>query len=339
MKKTIAIILSIAAALCIFSCAKDPKPGANDANKRYFEAWLHVNYPDAKPTGLGIYIIEEEVGTKYAVADSGCAFVNYVVRDLEGNITSYNGKETAKQMGTYDTTTYYGPAKWFTTPGVLQAGVHEAIRGMKMGGRRKVIIPSWLMSYKVYETEEEYLEKDTDGTGSIYDITVEDFTDDIKSWELRQIGTYFDENMDIFHGKLVSDSLKYGFYYQQLEKPTAKDTLKSDTTIYINYTGKLLNGLVFDTTIEKVAKDNGLYKEGKTYQPVPVTMASEYKDIKLDGSSVISGFAMTIQQMKANEKGIGVFVSDLGYQSSGSGASIPGYSPLVFEIELTAKPE
>jgi hypothetical protein len=71
MKKTIAIVLSIAAALCIFSCAKDPKPGANDANRRYFEAWLHVNYPDAKPTGLGIYIIEEEVGTRYAVADSG----------------------------------------------------------------------------------------------------------------------------------------------------------------------------------------------------------------------------------------------------------------------------
>ena len=109
MKKTIAIALSIAAALCIFSCAKDPRPGANDANKRYFEAWLHVNYPDAKPTGLGIYILEEEVGTKYAVADSGCAFVNYIVRDLEGNITSYNTKETAKQMGTYDTTTYYGP--------------------------------------------------------------------------------------------------------------------------------------------------------------------------------------------------------------------------------------
>ena len=54
MKKTIAIALSIAAALCFFSCAKDPKPGANDANRRYFEAWLHVNYPDAKPTGLGI---------------------------------------------------------------------------------------------------------------------------------------------------------------------------------------------------------------------------------------------------------------------------------------------
>jgi FKBP-type peptidyl-prolyl cis-trans isomerase len=68
-------------------------------------------------------------------------------------------------------------------------------------------------------------------------------------------------------------------------------------------------------------------------------MASEYKDIKLDGSSVIEGFALTIKQMKANEKGIGVFWSPMGYQSSGSGASIPGYAPLVFEIELTAKPE
>lgn len=340
MKKTFAIAFSIAAALCIFSCAKEPKTSANEANKRYFEAWLQVNYPDAKPTGLGIYVLEEETGTQYAVADSGVAFVNYVVRDLEGNITSYNGKETAKQMGTYDTTTYYGPAKWFTTPGSIQTGVLEAIRGMRKGGKKKVIIPSWLMSYKVYETEEQYLAASTDGTGSIYDITVTDFAEDINTWELKEIGTYFDNNMDIFHGMSVKeDSLSYGFYYQQLEKPSSLDTLKSDTTIYINYTGKLLNGLVFDTTIEKVAKDNGLYKAGNTYKPLPVTMGAEYSDIRLDGNSVISGFAMTLKQMKADEKGIGVFMSQLGYQSSGSGSSIPGYAPLIFEIELTAKPE
>ena len=210
---------------------------------------------------------------------------------------------------------------------------------MKMGGRKKVIIPSWLMSYKVYETEEEYLAVSSDGTASIYDITVEDFTDDIYEWELRQIGTYFDNNMDTFHGKAIADSVKYGFYYQQLEKPTSVDTLKNDTTIYINYTGKLLNGLVFDTTIEKVAKDNGLYTSGRTYEPLPVTLAAEYSDIKLDGNSIIEGFALTIKQMKADEKGLGIFWSPMGYQSSGSGASIPGYAPLVFEIELTAAPE
>ena len=339
MKKTIAIALSIAAALCIFGCAKEPKSGANEANRRYFDAWLHVNYPDARPSGLGIYILEDKAGSGAPVLDSGCVFVNYIAKDLEGTITSYNGKETAKQMGSYDTTTYYGPDKWFTTPGALQAGVHEAVRGMRIGGSRKVIIPGWLMSYKVYETEEEYLAKSSDVTGGIYEITVEDFTDDISAWELRQIGTYFDNNMDVFHSKHISDSLSYGFYYQQLEKPSSLDTLKSDTTIYINYTGKLLNGLVFDTTIEKVAKDNGLYKAGKKYAPVSVTMAAEYKDIKLGGNDVIEGFAKTLKQMKADEKGIGVFMSQLGYKSSGSGASIPGYAPLIFEIELTAKPE
>ena len=38
------------------------------------------------------------------------------------------------------------------------------------------------------------------------------------------------------------------------------------------------------------------------------------------------------------EKGIGVFYSPLGYNYSGSGASIPGYAPLIFEIEVVEKP-
>jgi FKBP-type peptidyl-prolyl cis-trans isomerase len=58
-----------------------------------------------------------------------------------------------------------------------------------------------------------------------------------------------------------------------------------------------------------------------------------------DKSSMISGFAKTLWQMKAMEKGVGVFYSSLGYGYSGSGSSIPGYSPLIFEIELVAKPE
>jgi FKBP-type peptidyl-prolyl cis-trans isomerase len=56
-------------------------------------------------------------------------------------------------------------------------------------------------------------------------------------------------------------------------------------------------------------------------------------------SSVVSGFALTLWQMKAMEKGIGIFISDYGYAANGNGNSIPGFSPLIFEIELVAKPE
>jgi FKBP-type peptidyl-prolyl cis-trans isomerase len=58
-----------------------------------------------------------------------------------------------------------------------------------------------------------------------------------------------------------------------------------------------------------------------------------------DKSTIIEGFALTLWQMRAMEKGVGVFYSNLGYNYSGSGSSIPGYAPLIFEIELVEKPE
>ena len=70
-----------------------------------------------------------------------------------------------------------------------------------------------------------------------------------------------------------------------------------------------------------------------------MTWGDEYSDITLSSSSVISGFALTLWQMKAFEKGVGIFYSPLGYSYSGSGSSIPGYAPLIFEIEIVEEPE
>ena len=50
-RKAAYIILALAAA----SCAKAVVEGTNIAEKRYFDAWLQNNYPNVKPTGLGIY--------------------------------------------------------------------------------------------------------------------------------------------------------------------------------------------------------------------------------------------------------------------------------------------
>ena len=135
---------------------------------------------------------------------------------------------------------------------------------------------------------------------------------------------------------------------KRLSQKTGKEeTFPSDTTIYINYTGKLLNGLVFDTNIEKVAWDNGLYSSSKSYEPAKIKWGESYSELTMgdDDSSVITGFAMTLWDMRnLNEegkydKGVGVFYSPLGYGYSGSGSSIPPYAPLVFEIEIVANPE
>ena len=346
MKKIFSAILYTAAIIVCAGCAKTVQPGPNDASNRYLEAWMKLNHPEATQTELGVYVLEDEAGTGAVVEKDAFAIVDYVITDLEGNITSYTDKMTAKQLGEYDTTAYYGSRVWTTTEATIAAGVSDILVGMKVGGRKKAVIPNWLMTYKVYDNIEDYFDppKEKDETSSatsyenaIYDFTVRDFTTDISGWEIKKIGNYFTENPSL--DLTVADSLQLGFYYKQLAAPTDTTSFPKDTTIYINYTGKLLSGLVFDTTDERIAKDNGLYSASKTYAPVSVKWGEEYSDLQLGGSSVIPGFALTLWQMRSFEKGVGIFYSALGYMYSGSGSSIPGYAPLIFEIEIVEKPE
>ena len=286
MKKILSAILYTAAALAFAGCAKVISEGSNDANKRFFDAWIKVHHEGARFTDLGVYILENEDGDGAVVEKDGFAIIDCVVTDLDGNITSYTYKETAKQLGQYDTAYYYGPRVWTTTEGTIQAGIADVLIGMKVGGRKKVAIPGWLLTYKVYDNVEDYLNppkgdltNSTSSDNAIYDFTVRDYAKNINDYQIQKIGEYLSENPEL--GLTVKDSLQMGFYYKQLVAPQSLDSLKSDTTVYINYTGKLLNGLVFDTTDERTAKDNGIYSSSKSYEPVPVKWASEYSDIQL----------------------------------------------------------
>lgn len=355
MNKTLSIALYIAASLLLAGCAKTVTPGPNEANKRYFEAWMHLNHPNLEPTGLGIYIIDEEEGNGAAVTEKGFALVDYKISSLEGKISSYTEEETAKQLGDYSITNYYGPKFLTTFKTTIQAGVGDALYGMKVGGYRKVIVPSWLMTSKEFATAEEYLnyydEDDSPSYSStVYELTVRDFTEDMNKWQIDSIVRFFGNDKvtiggtpadQIFAGMAEADSVRTGFFYKQLAAPQDTTSFKKDTVLYINYTGKLLNGLVFDTNIERVAKDNNLYSSSRTYEPMQINWAEKYEDLTMTSSKsdMIPGFAMTLWQMRSMEKGVGIFYSNYGYGVSGSGSSIPGYAPLIFEIELVAKPE
>ena len=355
MKKALSTALYIAATLLLAGCAKTVTPGPNEANKRYFDAWMQINHPGIEPTGLGIYVIDEQEGNGADVTDNGYALVDYKISSLEGNISSYTDEKTAKQLGDYSITNYYGPKFLTTYKTTIQAGVGDALYGMKVGGYRKIIVPSWLMTAKEFASAQEYLdyydEDDSPSyTSTIYELTVRDFTEDINKWQIDSIVRFFGNDKvtiggtpadQIFAGMAEADSVKTGFLYKQLAAPQDTTSFKKDTVLYINYTGKLLNGLVFDTNIERVAKDNNLYSSSKTYEPMQINWAEKYEDLTMTSSKsdMIPGFAMTLWQMRAMEKGVGVFYSPYGYGVSGSGSSIPGYAPLIFEIELVAKPE
>ncbi len=341
-----------AAAMTFCSCAKSVSVGINEADKRYFDAWLSVNAPEAERAGRGIYVFPEytEEGTGITVEADGFAILRYVIRNLDGTISSYTDQKYAEQLGTYNPSSYYGVQVQTTTPETIRAGFYDAIIGMKAGGSKRFIVPEWLMSYSNYTTEEEFLAQETEYSSSIYDVKVVDFTKNINNWQLLKMTECFNKPdfcNGAFAGTQIQDSTSLGFYFKMLNKVESKKEFPTDTTIYINYTGKLLdlpdyygNGLVFDTTLENTAKDNHIYSQSKDYKPVAIKWGEKHSDITLNGSNVVSGFSQTLWNMvncAPGTKAVGVFYSDLGYGYNGSG-SIPSYAPLVFEIEIVEKP-
>ena len=326
--------LALLTAGTLVSCAVKEETPANENEKAYLEAWIHTHHPDAGKAGMGIYILDDEpAGSGKAVELPCYARVTYTIRDLDGNISSTSDSTVAKQLGEYDKSYYYGPRVWSVHENSLNKGIEDMIVGMTEGSSREAVIPGWLQTYNRYDSEEEYLSKVKDNSPQIYSVKIIEVTDDIIQWQIDTMERYSAKYLD------GVDSLFYGFYYKQLSAPVSDETLHTDTTIYINYTGKLLNGQVFDTTDERIAKDNNIYSSSKTYAPVEVTMSADSTEVKLDDSDIITGFARTLWEMKPMEKGIGMFYSEYGYRTSGSGSLIPEYSPLVFEIEIVENPD
>ena len=330
------LVIAAAAAVC-FSCVRSEQTGINDANKRYFDAWMKINHPDAIREGLGIYILEETAGKGVKAGnaeDYPYAYISYTSTDLDGNITETTDAAVAKQLGTYaGASKYYGPIVRLRNSTAMTAGQDMVIDNMNVGGTRKAVIPGWFNTMTVRaSTEEEYLEKVT-GSDIILTLTLHEVFKDLTEWQLDSISRYL-----IHHYSHPGDSLKYGFYYIQTKAPDDDNPFENGSTVYLNYTGMLLNGDIFDTSISEVAKDAGIYNSDAEYSPLKVTMNDDYEEITTTTSSgssgsLVKGFSYCVSLMKAGEKGTCIFYSGLGYEGTAKD-KIPAYSPLRFDIEM-----
>lgn len=339
MKRFINIAMGLAAIAALTgSCAKNVATGTNDLNKRYFDAWLKTHHPDAARTALGAYIIEDTPGTGELLGNSESTpfiYASCTITDLDGNVSSTDSRVLAQQIGSYKESNYYGPGIVSRLEGRSYAGVNDVLSTMRVGGTRKAVIPGWLISTSVFDKEEDYLNT-ASGTDAIYTFTVEEAIKDLEKWELDSIARYMARtNPGV-------DTVVTGFYYVQTKEPLDTSSFSTDVTVYLNYTGRLLNGQVFDTTIKDTAKVHGIYSASRDYKPTTVKWdAEDFSKITMgdDESTVVTGFSRLVSMMKAGEEGFAVFYSPYGYSASGSGSSIPAYSPLIFEIQLLGRNE
>lgn len=341
MKKMNPILRNVflaALAVCLTgACKKSSDDETIAAAERYFEAWRAINYPDAVKKD-GIYIIEDQPGTGLEWRESlPVTFLTYTMRNLDGTV-SHNSDETwAKQLGTWNQTYYYGPQTAMTGEGLSYAGLDILLDGMRQGGTRTAIVPSWMMTYERYDDADEYLKHQTDVSAAIYTIKFIDQTEDFQEYEFREMKAYAQAHWN------VSDTLSTApvFFKSHSVFKTEPKAMPNDTTVYINYIGRRISdGQVFDTNIADTAKFYHIYSPSKTYEPVSVTWAETATDIKMSGNSVISGFGYGLAAMHPEESASFVFGYNLGYGSSGGSNTnlVPPYAALRFDVEMVPKP-
>lgn len=353
--------------LLSLSCAKTETVSSNVKAKRFFDAWLQMNYPAAYekgPQGWGWYYNpdKEVPGTGKPVADSAWVQVRFTSYNIGGVIVASSEERPHRQIGDYETYNYYGPVVWNKGDATaLPAGLRDLLPDMKVGGKRQAFIPGWLNSLVDYASGTYYF-SDVENAGShlVYEIEIVDVTNNMTRWGVDSLVRYVGHNPACPHAKSNADvpaelarfvrcpeeskdTTNLGFWYQRLKEPDKVKSWPTDTTVYLDYVGRRLDGTVFDTSIKDTARKYDLYSSSATYSPMKMKIAAVYFDSKMistsDGSesSLINGFSYAVKKMHPGEWGVALFHQGMGYAQS-SQASIPSYSPLMFELRLVDAP-
>lgn len=328
--------------LSAWGCAQENLPSTGETAQSYLNLWMEKYHPGIAPTSAGLYILEDKPGTgELWNYENDYAYVEVTVRTLSGSISSTTNETLSRQVGTYVKGNYYGPRFQAVGEGYSYAGFDALLDGMREGGERLAVVPAWMLTTNRYNTQQEYIKSATLTTSLVYGVTLRGQAEDVSAVEKDSLTRYVNRHFGAV-APTVYDTEKENdgtFYFiSDASSHSEQEGRGESSNATINYTGRLLNGQVFDTTIEKVAKDAGIYSASKTYAPVSVTFSSKWDSISMGGSSsLINGFKGGLYLMRyEGEKAVVVFTSAHGYTTTGSGDNIPAWSPLQFELELVS---
>lgn len=348
MRSTIKTLFLSLAAVAFFSCAETTPEDYSTLEQLSLDEWVKKNRSGATKFNEGMYIttLEEAPEGAEEIKDGSWVMLNYTGYDLQGDVYANRYENIARQVLSQDVfhlKTHYAPqlVRVVTSGGNVSQGQYEALKTMKIGQKVELIMPSD-MAYSTYGTDGLFL-YGYQGNASIgaskpaiIEMVATLSVTDIMAYENKQVQDYAIAN---FAGvESAADSIAENFYIEiNYDNADMSDTIRLDSTFQFYYTGKFLDGFIFDTNHADIALDIWNIKLSGT--PLIYT---QYGDI-------VEAFH-TLAATDTLRNGCTfkmVFPSLYGYGEEGSSPTstsaeatvIQAYSPLIFEVEILAKVE
>lgn len=315
MKKKNFLFLLIPFLFVVIACDRADDDPVGDEMAR-LEAWLQVHNINVQPTSSGLYYINKVEGTGLSPIDSSYVVFSYTARSLDGVTFETTNRDTAKLYDIFSYSTHYTPYfQVYVGDYFKLKGLYEGLSYMKEGGKARLIIPSTLG----YGTSSSGSIKSN--STLIYDVELIKVVTDPEAYEKSLIASYLEKHPGYTE---ISDNL----HILKLDEGFRNCVIEDDSVVYVNYTGKFLDGYVFDTNVESVARKNNIYSSSNSYVELSFTVG---------GDEVIKGYSLAVKNMIEGERALVIIPSEYAYGASGKSSGskiIQPYETLIFDIEV-----
>ncbi|WP_395803331.1 FKBP-type peptidyl-prolyl cis-trans isomerase [Daejeonella sp.] len=283
LKYTFPVFLS----LVIFASCKKEYETIDVIDDRNIQEYIQknkLNVLQYQQTGIYYEVLTPGTGPVLDYSDMIPAIIT--TRSIDGKYTSIDTFSVSNR--------YYNFLGYFN-PEAVRLGIKEVLK--KSNGTIRMIIPSRLAFGR-------------NGSGNIPGNASIDMT--IRVLDISKIAAYEDFSIKTY---LQTNSLtgftktSSGLYYK-IAQPGTGSPITVDSTIVANYTGKLLNGVVFDR-------------------------AAPGSEATFPLKNLVQGWQEAIPLIKQGGSIRLLVPSSLAYGMQGSSPSIPAFSALDFEINVT----
>lgn len=166
------------------------------------------------------------------------------------------------------------------------------------------------------ETRKEQVNSDFP-SGTYVEYTIKVLAVKDEHGDIAKIDKYAQDN------NLKVKSTESGLRYVVTEAGEGEQLTPGDSA-KVDYVGKFMDGKVFDTSYEEVAKENNIFRPGRPYAPLSLVVGV---------GRVIRGWDEGLTLLKQGDKATFLIPSYLGYGPRGAG-SIPPNTILVFDVEI-----
>lgn len=304
---------AIGAVLAITSCKNSPYPGYEKSESGLYSKFYKQNENGVKPKEGDVV----KVIMSYSVSKNG---KDSILFDSKQNPNGSSFIEFPLGKSTF------------------KGSFEDALAMMSVGDSASFIVSADSVYFKTFQVKElpPYITK---GSTLTFEAKLEKVTtkeevekEQNKKMEEQKVLMELRKNEEpkalakyLADNKITVKPTESGLYYVEKTKGKGAKPVAGDT-VKVNYTGRLLDGKVFDTSVESVAKEAGVYDERRPYEPIAFPLGQ---------NQVIKGWEEALALMTPGTKALIVLPSSIAYGEQNAGP-IPPFSPLVFEVELVS---